>query len=108
VLPCLKSLRCDTRLGDPQIRVRYSIESTLEFVRPPLDWHLEAYDLAPGVDACIGSAGSLRHHAASHYSFEPVLEYPLDRAFLGLALPAGKIVAGILKDRVTRLVWHVR
>ena len=60
------------------------------------------------MDAGVRAAGRVRHHAMADYSLEPVLDDPLDRAFVGLALPAGKIAAAILKDRVTGLVCHVR
>jgi hypothetical protein len=95
-----------THPRDPHVIWKDSVERALELFRLPALWHAEADDLAQGVDARVGSAGGVGYHAFAGQPLERGLELTLDRALGRLDLPARKVTAVVLKNRIERVSGH--
>ncbi len=74
----------------------------------PLVWYFEAHYLAESVHAGVGASRGVGDHPSVDQPAESLLQHPLDRAVLRLALPACETVPHILDYSVKRPIRHVR
>ncbi len=107
VLPGVKARWSPPDLGDPDIAWRNGVQRPLEVSWIPFIWCFEAHYLAEGVHACVGASRGVGDHPSVDQLAKSLLQHPLDRAALRLALPTCKTVPHILDDSVKRPIRHV-
>ena len=73
------------------------IEGSVEGWGGPTEWSVKADSLADGMDPGVGSSGGMGHCSAAKQALQNSLEFALDRAPGGLALPPDKAGAVIVQ-----------
>jgi hypothetical protein len=83
--------------GHPAVPGQESVEGSMHCRVGPSGGSAETDSLAKGMDACIGSAGSMGNGASPKEPLQNPLEFSLNRAARGLALPTDKAGAVVLE-----------
>jgi hypothetical protein len=83
--------------SDPTIARQESIQGAVQCGPAPVGWSAEAHTLTDGVHAGIGTACSVCHGTAGEQTLKNPLEFTLNRATGGLALPTDKAGAIVLE-----------